>query len=160
MTKPEGATQLQIGMLVLELSVLQKQIGKLLDEISQRATIFALVGRLLVFLPERLPFEGRIVDGQFSGEPEIDWKAIDVDSLIAELRAGIVGLPVTWVPGPTFPVSAFGRSRPAADASRAVLHTSCPNVAEPTAVLAHARFLSTAKQTAYSSAKRLNSHGR
>jgi hypothetical protein len=90
MTKPEGATQLQIGMLVLEQSVLQKQIGKLRDEISQRATIFALVGRRLVFEPERLVFEGQIVDDQFSGEPEIDRKAMDVDSLIAELRAAIV----------------------------------------------------------------------
>jgi hypothetical protein len=89
MTKPGGETQLQIGMLVLEQSVLEKQIGKLRDEISQRATIFARIGRLLLFQPERLVFEGQAVDEQFAGEPVIDRKAMDVDSLIAELRAAI-----------------------------------------------------------------------
>jgi hypothetical protein len=91
MTKPESETQLQIGMLVLEQNALDKKIGKLRDEISQRATIFARVGRLLVFHPERVVFEGQTVDDeQFAGEPVIDRKAMDVDSLIAELRAAIV----------------------------------------------------------------------
>jgi hypothetical protein len=90
MTTPERETQLQIGMLVLEQSVLEKQIGKLRDEISRRATTFARVGRLLVFQPERLVFDGETVDSQFAGEPVIDRKAMDVDSLIADLRAAIV----------------------------------------------------------------------
>jgi hypothetical protein len=89
MTKPESETQLQIGMLVLEQSVLERQIGKLRDEISQRATILARVGRLLVFQPERLVFEGQIVEEQFAGEPVVDRKTMDVDSLIADLRAAI-----------------------------------------------------------------------
>jgi len=90
MTKPESETQLQIGMLVLEQSVLEKQIGKLRDEISQRAITFARVGRLLVFQPECLVFEGQTVEEQFTGEPVIDRKVMDVDSLIADLRAAIV----------------------------------------------------------------------
>jgi hypothetical protein len=90
MTSPKPETQMQIGKLVLEQSDLEKQIGKLRDEVSQRATIFARVGRLLVFQPERLVFEGQTVDEQFAGEPVIDRKAMDVDSLIAELRAAII----------------------------------------------------------------------
>jgi hypothetical protein len=90
MTKPERETQRQIGKLILEQSVLEKQIGKLRDQISQRATIFARIGRLLIFQPERLVFEGQTVDEQFAGEAAIDRKAMDVDSLIAELRAAIV----------------------------------------------------------------------
>jgi hypothetical protein len=89
MTSPERETQLQIGILVLEQSALEKQIGKLRDEISGRAKIFARIGRLLVFQPERLVFEGQTVDEQFAGEPVISRKAMDVDSLIAELRAAI-----------------------------------------------------------------------
>jgi hypothetical protein len=90
MTNPESATQLQIGMLVLEQNVLEKQIGKLRDEISQRARTFARVGRLLVEHPERIVFEGQTVEEQFAGDPAIDRKAMDVDSLIADLRAAIV----------------------------------------------------------------------
>jgi hypothetical protein len=87
MTKPEAA---QIGKLVLEQSVLEKQISKLRDELSQRATIFARIGRLLIFQPERLVFEGQTVDEQFAGEAAVDRKAMDVDPLLAELRAAIV----------------------------------------------------------------------
>jgi hypothetical protein len=90
MTKLERETQQKIGKLILEQSVLEKQIGKLRDQISQRATIFARVGRLLILQPERLVFEGQTVDEQFAGEAAIDRKAMDVDSLIAELRAAIV----------------------------------------------------------------------
>jgi hypothetical protein len=90
MTEPGAETQLQIGMLVLEQSVLEKQVGKLRDDISQRATVFARIGRQLVVQPERLVFEGQIVDEQFAGEPAIDRKALEVDDLIAELRAAIV----------------------------------------------------------------------
>jgi hypothetical protein len=90
MTKSEKETQLLIGRLVLDQSVLEKQIGKLRDEISRRATIFARVGRLLVLQPERLVFEGQIVEEQFAGEPVVDRKAMDVDSLIADLRAAII----------------------------------------------------------------------
>lgn len=89
MDKCEGETRLQIGALVLEQSVLEKRIGKLRDEISERAKIFARIGRRLVLQPERLVFEGQTVDEQFAGEPVIDRKAMDVDSLIAELRAAI-----------------------------------------------------------------------
>src|SRR5207249_2916393 len=46
----------------------------------------------------------------------------------------------------------------AADASRAMLRTSCPRVTHRIAVLAHAHFLSTAKPIAYRWVKRLNSH--
>jgi len=56
MTKPEGQTPLQIGMLVLEQSALERQIANLRDEISQRAAKFAQVGRLLLFKPEHLVF--------------------------------------------------------------------------------------------------------
>ncbi len=90
MTKPERETQRQIGKLVLEQSVLEKQIGKLRDQISQRAMIFARVGRLLILQPERLVFEGQTVDEQFAGEAAVDRKAMDVDSLIVALRAAIV----------------------------------------------------------------------
>jgi hypothetical protein len=90
MTKPEGETPLQIGMLVLEDASLEKKIGKLRDELSERARIFARIGRLLVLQPERLVFEGQKVDEQFAVEPVIDRKAVDVDSLLAELRAAIV----------------------------------------------------------------------
>ena len=90
MTKAERETQLQIGKLILEQSVLEKNIGKLRDELSRRATIFARIGRLLIFQPEQLVFEGQTVDEQFTGEAAVDRKAMDVDSLIAELRAAIV----------------------------------------------------------------------
>jgi hypothetical protein len=90
MTKPEGEKQQRIGMLVLEQAALERQIGKLRDEISQRATIFAQIGRLLIFQPERLVFEGQSIDEQFAGEAAIDRKAMDVDSLLTELRAAIV----------------------------------------------------------------------
>jgi hypothetical protein len=90
MTKPEGETPLQIGMLVLEQSALERQIGKLRDEISQRATIFAQIGRLLIFKPECLVFEGQTIDEQFAGEAAIDRQALDVDSLLAKLRAAVV----------------------------------------------------------------------
>ena len=90
MTKSERETQQQIGKLILKQSLLEKQIGKLRDQISQRATIFARIGRLLILQPERLVFEGQTVDEQFAGEAAIDRKAMDVDSLIAELRVAIV----------------------------------------------------------------------
>jgi hypothetical protein len=90
MKNPESETQLQIGMLVLEQNVLEKQIGKLRDEISQRARTFARVGRLLVDHPERLVFEGQSVEEQFAGESVVDRKAMEVDSLIADLRTAIV----------------------------------------------------------------------
>lgn len=88
MTKP--GQELQIGKLVLEHSALEKQISKLRDEIATRAAIFARIGRLLISQPERLVFVGQTVDEQFAGEPAFDRKAMDVDSLIAELRATIV----------------------------------------------------------------------
>jgi hypothetical protein len=90
MTKPEGQTPLQIGMLVLEQSALERQIANLRDEISQRAAKFAQVGRLLLFKPEHLVFTGQTVDAEFAGESVIDRNAMDVDSLLAELRAAIV----------------------------------------------------------------------
>jgi hypothetical protein len=89
MTRSEQETQLQIGKLVLEQAVLEKQISKLRDEIFTRAAIFARIGRLLISQPERLVFVGQTVDEQFAGEPAFDRKAMDVDSLIAELRATI-----------------------------------------------------------------------
>jgi hypothetical protein len=89
MTKPEEETQL-IGKLILEQSSLEKQIGKLRDEISERARTFAWIAKLLVFQPERLLFKGQTVAEQFAGEAAIDRTAMDVDSLIAELRAAIV----------------------------------------------------------------------
>jgi hypothetical protein len=90
MTTSEQETQLQIGKLILEQAVLEKQISKLRDELSQRATIFARIGRLLISQPERLAFVGQTVEEQFAGEPAFDRTAMDVDSLIAELRAAIV----------------------------------------------------------------------
>jgi hypothetical protein len=90
MMNAEGDIQLKIGMLVLEQNVLEKQIGKLRDEISQRATTFARVGRLLLFQPERLVFEGESLDEQFAGEPTIHRTDLDVDSLIAQLRVALV----------------------------------------------------------------------
>ena len=90
MTMSEREKQQRIGMLVLEQGALERQIGKLRDEISRRATIFAHIGRLLVFQPERLMFEGQSIEEQFAGEAAIDRKAMDVDSLLAELRAAIV----------------------------------------------------------------------
>jgi hypothetical protein len=90
MAKPEGETQLKIGMLVVEQSALERRIGKLRDELSQRATIFAQIGRLLLFQPERLVFEGQTIGEQFAGEVAIDRKTMDVDSLLAEFRAAIV----------------------------------------------------------------------
>jgi hypothetical protein len=90
MTKPEQETQLQIGKLVLEQAVLEKQISKLRDAISRRARIFAQVGRRLLLQPERLVFKRQTVADQFAGEPEIDQNAMEVDSLLAELRAAIV----------------------------------------------------------------------
>jgi hypothetical protein len=90
MTRPEGETQILIGKLILEQSTLEKQIGKLRDEISQRARTFAYVGKLLVFQPERLVFKGQTVPEQFAGEAAVDRSAMDVDSLVADLRAAIV----------------------------------------------------------------------
>lgn len=91
MTNDERETQLRIGKLMLEQSVLEKQISALRDELSRRAAIFARIGRLLIFQPERLVFEGQsAVDEQFAGEAAIDRKAMDLDPVIAELRAAIV----------------------------------------------------------------------
>src|ERR1700723_2418976 len=91
MTNDERETQLQIGKLMLEQSVLEKQISALRDELSRRAAIFARIGRLLLFQPERLVFEGQsAVDEQFAGEAAVDRKAMDLDPVIAELRAAIV----------------------------------------------------------------------
>jgi hypothetical protein len=90
MTRPERETQQQIGKLVLAQSALEKQISKLRGELSQRATIFARIGRLLISQPERLVFVGQTVEEQFAGESAFDRTAMDVDSLIAELRATIV----------------------------------------------------------------------
>ena len=79
-----------IGKLVLEQSNLEKRILKLRDKISMRARVFAQIGRLLIFQPERLVFDGQTVDEKFAGEPAIDRQATEVDSLIADLRAAIV----------------------------------------------------------------------
>ena len=91
MTEPEEKTQLLIGKLVLEDGAIFKKIGVLRDELSRRAGTFAQIGRLLVLQPERLLFEGQTIeDEQFAGEAAIDRKALDVDSLIADLRAAIL----------------------------------------------------------------------
>jgi hypothetical protein len=90
MTEPEGKRQLLIGELVLEQIALDEQIGELRDEMSQRAALFARVGRLLLFQPERLVFTGQTVDEQFAGEAAIDRTAMDVDSLLTRLRAAII----------------------------------------------------------------------
>lgn len=89
-TRSEGETQLLIGKLILEESTLEKRIGKLRDEISQRARTFAHVGKMLVFQPERLVFTGQTVAEQFAGEAAVDRAAMDVDSLVDDLRAAIV----------------------------------------------------------------------
>jgi hypothetical protein len=83
-------TQLLVGRLILEQSALEKKISALRDEFSRRARVFAQTGRLLVFQPERLAFDGDAVGEDFAGEAAIDRKALDVDSLIADLRAAII----------------------------------------------------------------------
>jgi len=92
MTDQERELQLAIGKLMLEQSVLEKQIGKLRDELSLRARTFAQIGKILLFHPERLVFAGQTVDAQFvvEGESPVDRTALEVDSLIADLRAAIV----------------------------------------------------------------------
>jgi hypothetical protein len=90
MTDPEK-TQLLIGKLVLEDGAIEKKIGVLRNELSRRAGTFAQIGRLLVLQPERLLFEGQTIeDEQFAGEAAIDRAGMDVDCLIAELRAAII----------------------------------------------------------------------
>ncbi len=90
MTETEGNTQQKIGELVLEELTLEKQIFVLRDELSSRARIFARIGKLLLLRPEFLVFEGQTVGDEFGGESAIDRKSLDVDSLIADLRAAIV----------------------------------------------------------------------
>jgi hypothetical protein len=92
MTDQEREFQLAIGKLMLEQSALDKQIAKLRDQLSARARTFAHIGKILLFHPERLVFEGQTVDAQFAaeGESPIDRTAMEVDSLIADLRAAIV----------------------------------------------------------------------
>jgi hypothetical protein len=68
---------------------LDKRIRKLRDEISESAATFPRVGRLLVFQPERPVFEGQAIAEQFAGKAVISRKAMDVDSLLAEVRATI-----------------------------------------------------------------------
>jgi len=89
-TTPEKDDALAIGKLVVEQFALEKQIGKLRDEISIRARTYARIGRILISNPEQLVFEGQNVEEQFAGESAIDRSALDVDSAIAELRAAIV----------------------------------------------------------------------
>jgi hypothetical protein len=89
-TMGDPEKELLVGKLVLEHGALEKQIGALRDEASERARTFARIGRLLVFQPERVVFEGQSVGEQFAGELVIDRKAMEVDSLIAELRATIL----------------------------------------------------------------------
>jgi hypothetical protein len=60
--------------------------------------------------------------------------------------------------GDHFPQADLNEAAGAADASRAMLWTSCPSVTYRIAVLAHAHSLSTAKPIAYGWTKRLNSH--
>jgi hypothetical protein len=90
MTEPEEKTQLLVGKLVLEEGAIEKKIGELRDEISKRARIFASIGNLLATKPELVYFEGQTVDEEFAGEAAIDRAGMDVDCLIAELRAAII----------------------------------------------------------------------
>jgi hypothetical protein len=92
MTNSERETPLAIGKLMLEQSALEKQIAKLRDQLSLRARTFAQIGKILLFHPERLAFEGQTVEAQFAadGEAPVDRTAMEVDSLIADLRAAIV----------------------------------------------------------------------
>ena len=92
MTDQERELQIAIGKLMLEQSDLEKRIGKLRDELSRRAKTFAYVGKILLFQPERLAFEGQPVDAQFAadGEAPVDRTTMEVDSLVADLRAAIV----------------------------------------------------------------------
>jgi hypothetical protein len=91
MTNSERETPLAIGKLMLEQSALEKQIAKLRDQLSLRARTFAQIGKILLFHPERLVFDGQTVDAQFAAEAEspVDRTAMEVDSLIADLRAAI-----------------------------------------------------------------------
>lgn len=86
----EGAALKKIGQLVLELGALEKQIGCLRDEASRRGSIFAQIGRLLAFQPERLLFDGQAVDAEFAGEAAIDRAALHVDSILVDLRSAIM----------------------------------------------------------------------
>jgi hypothetical protein len=91
MTTSEHETPLAIGKLMLEQSALEKQIAKLRDQLSLRARTFAQIGKILLFHPERLVFEGQTVDAPFAaeGESPVDRTALEVDSLIADLRTAI-----------------------------------------------------------------------
>jgi hypothetical protein len=89
MIQSEEKTRLLIGKLVLEQSQYEKQISALRVELSRRARAFAHIGRLLVFAPERIWFEGQIVPKEFEGEPAVDRCAMEVDALISELRDAI-----------------------------------------------------------------------
>jgi hypothetical protein len=90
MTETAGKKELQIGMLVLEHNTLERKIATLRDEISRRAGTFAQVGRTLLFQPERLAWNGQTVGEDFAGEPAIERTDLDVDSLVADLRAAIL----------------------------------------------------------------------
>lgn len=89
MTKGEEGMAALIGSLILEQSSLEKQISALRDELSERARIFARIGRLLIFRPECLAFDGQIVDEKFAGESAIERAAMQVDSMLADLRSAI-----------------------------------------------------------------------
>ncbi len=90
MTESEENSRLLIGRLVLEQSDLKKRVSALRDELSARATVFARAGKMLLFQPERLVFDGQTVSEKFYGEPVIDRKAMEVNSLLDELRAAII----------------------------------------------------------------------
>lgn len=90
MTETEENSRLSIGSLVLEQSDLGRRISALRDELAARAKVFARAGKLLLFQPERLVFDGQTVSEKFSGEPVIDRKAMEVNSLLDELRSAII----------------------------------------------------------------------
>jgi hypothetical protein len=88
-SETESTAQL-IGRLILEEIALEKKIGLLRDEAARRATTYARIGRLLLFQPERIFFDGENVDEQFAGEPAADRTLLDVDGVLRDLRAAII----------------------------------------------------------------------
>jgi hypothetical protein len=80
---------LLIGKLIVEQGSLEKQIGRICDELALRASVYAKVANLLIVKPERLVFKGETVAEEFAGEHAIDRDAMAIDSLLADLRVAI-----------------------------------------------------------------------